>query len=164
MAVLVDANIGRAEQDSLIKTVSSAIGLNPARGDVISVESLAFSTEMADKQRQEEQDYERQQNINLGMKIGAAFLVIIAIILVARHIVRRRQAAEDAAAMEAAALSPVLESDNALAAEMEEAKDKPQELTPEEKELQETKQAIENLAKNKPDDLAQLIRAWLADE
>jgi flagellar M-ring protein FliF len=149
VAVLVDANINKAQQDSIAKTVSSAMGINAARGDVISVESISFSTELADRQRQEELEYARQQNQAFWLKVALAVLGVGALLYAIRMLVRRRQEEEDAAIMNA-------EEQHSAAIE--------QEITPQEQEKIDQRQMIEKLAKAKPDDVAQLIKAWLAEE
>lgn len=154
VAVLVDGDISRTQQDSISRSVASAIGMNPARGDVISVESMSFNTELADKQRKEEQELENQQSRALWLKIGLAVIAAIALAYAARvYIARRRQREEE------------LELQEAMArAEIEDAVPKTTELSPQEKEQSEQREAVEKFAKSKPEDVAQLIKAWLADE
>jgi len=55
VAVLVNDDVTQPQQDSIMRTVSSAAGLNPSRGDTISVEPLPFSTENADRRAAEAQ-------------------------------------------------------------------------------------------------------------
>ncbi|MBP2628611.1 MAG: flagellar M-ring protein FliF [Firmicutes bacterium] len=156
VAVLVDASINKAQQDSLAKTVASAIGINTARGDTVSVESIAFNTELFDKQRKEEQDYENQQKQALWLKIGLAVLVVLAIIYVIRILSRRRQAEDDMEADReeiAATIDPLQDMNTG---------DK--ELTAQEKARNEQRQDIEKLAKSRPEDVAQLIKVWLSEE
>ena len=38
------------------------------------------------------------------------------------------------------------------------------ELSPEERRRQEQRQAIEQMAKSRPEDIAQMLKAWLTDE
>lgn len=154
VAVLVDASINKAQQDSIAKTVASAIGINAARGDTVSVESISFNTEFFDKQRKEEQDYENQQKQALWLKIGLAVLSVLAIIYIIRILSRRRQSEDDIEAMdrdEVAATTEAFLADKA-------------ELTEKEKVRNLQRQDIEKLAKSKPEDVAQLIKVWLSEE
>lgn len=153
VAVLVDADINRTQQDSITKTVSSAIGINPVRGDTISVESIAFNTELADKQKKEEQDYQKQQTQALWLKIGLGVLALAAVLYIIRMVARRRE--REAELQEIAATLP---------AEQGMDIQKEQELTPQEKERLEQREEVEKMAKAKPEDVAQLIKSWLADE
>lgn len=154
VAVLVDGEISRAQQDSISRTVASAIGMNQARGDVISVESMAFSTEMADKQRREEEALQKQQAQSLWLKVGIVVVIVLVLLYFLRmYMARRRQREED------------LELQQALSQTRAEVNmPKKKELSPQEKEQAEQREAVEKLAKSKPEDVAQLIRAWLADE
>jgi len=158
VAVLVDASINKTQQDSIAKTVASAIGINVARGDTVSVESMSFNTELFDKQRKEEQDYESQQKQALWLKIGLGVLSVLAIIYVVRMLSRRRQTEDDIDSMPMA--QDVTKSEALLA--MKNTGEK--ELTPQEKARNTQRQDIEKLAKSKPEDLAQLIKVWLSEE
>lgn len=152
VAVLVDNNVTKAQQDSITKVVASAVGLNPARGDVISVESIPFSTEVADKQKKEEQLYEQQARQDMWMKIAAVVAATAVVLYMIRHFARRRQLEEDLEL--AAAMAPL--------DELEEPKQK--ELSQQELERAQQREVIEKLAKTRPDDAAQLIKMWLVDE
>ena len=153
VAVLIDGEVSRAQQDSIAKTVSSAIGLNSARGDAISVESIPFSTELADKNRKEEQEYQKQQSQSLWLKIGLAAIAIFALIYFIRMFIARRRQQEDDIDLQ------MME-----AAQSENTPHKSKELTQQEKEQIEQRELVEKFAKSKPEDVAQLIKTWLADE
>ena len=152
VAVLVDASITKPQQDSIAKTVASAIGINTARGDTVSVESISFNTEVADKLRKDELDYENQLKQALYLKIGIAVLVILAILYLIRLFSRRRKAAEN------------LEAADDMALEELPPLSDTKELTPQEKAREEQRLEIEKLARAKPEDVAQLIKVWLSEE
>ena len=154
VAVLVDASINKAQQDSIAKTVASAIGVNLARGDTVSVESISFNTELLDKQRKEELDYENQQKQALWLKIGLAVLLVFVILYLIRMASRRKQKeAEMAQELNA----PVLEdTDPDLMDDTE--------MSPQEKAREEQRLEVERIAKAKPEEVAQLIKVWLSEE
>lgn len=156
VAVLVDASIPRNQQDSLTKTVASAIGINPTRGDTIAVEPIQFSTELADKQRKEDEEYAKQQQQAFLLKVGLAALIIGAILYYMYRRYARRREEEEAALMEALALEaePV-----AAVAEAEQ-----EELDTQEKERVEQRNLVEKFAKSRPEDVAQILKVWLAEE
>lgn len=152
VAVLVDANVNKAQQDSIAKTVSSAVGLNATRGDVISIESIPFSTELADKQRKEELEIDQQQKYMTWLKYGLIGFAIIAFLLIVRNFTRRQQEEElDELTMTETTPPPI-------------AATKTKELSPQEQEKLQQREAIEKFAKSKPDDVAQLIKTWLSEE
>lgn len=151
VAVLVDASVNKAQQESLIKTVSSAIGVNNARGDTVSVESITFNTEAADKQRKEELEYENQQKQALWLKIALAVATVLGILYILRMRSLKKKQQEEAEAEMAAALEEPMPIDTP-------------ELTAKEIELTEQRKELERLAKSKPEDIAQLIKVWLSEE
>jgi flagellar M-ring protein FliF len=154
VSVLVDGNLEKAQQDSITKAISSAVGANPARGDVVSVESLAFSTEFADKLRQEEQALEGQKTRENWFKMGAAVIAVLAILYLLRsYLKRRRQAEEEAALMELTSES--LANEETVATEEASAEDQ-------ERLIQ--REAIAKFAKAKPDEVAQLIKTWVNED
>lgn len=153
VAVLVDESISPLQQDSLAKTVSSAVGINPARGDVLSVERLPFSTELADRQKQEEEEYKRQQAQALWLKVALVLLLAGTLFAIIRLYLKRKERERE-----------LDELKQVLAAEEPAAAGKEQELSPEERRRQEQRQAIEQMAKSRPDDIAQMIKAWLTDD
>lgn len=149
VAVLVDASVNKAQQDSLVKTVASAIGVNGARGDVVSVESISFNTDAADKQRKEELDLENQQKQALWLEIALAIIVVLGILYILRMRSRRK------------------ELELSMAADMVEDEPVPpteKELTPQEIEMAEKRKDLEKIAKTKPEEVAQLIKVWLSEE
>jgi flagellar M-ring protein FliF len=150
VAVLVDASVNKAQQDSLLKTVSSAIGVNNARGDTVSVESITFNTEAADKQRKEELDYENQQKQALWLKIAIAVIAVLGILYILRMRSINRKQKEEMEAEMAATVEPM-------------PIDTP-ELTDKEIQLTEQRKELERLAKSKPEEIAQLIKVWLSEE
>ncbi len=153
VAVLVDENINKAQQDSIAKTVSSAIGLNTARGDVVSIESIPFSTELANKQLREEQEFARQQSQAFWLKVALAVVVLVLVMYAVRMYMKRKEAEREAAML---AEIPVDQP------EVMDPKTVP--LSQEEKERASEREAIEKMAKSKPEDVAQLIKVWLAEE
>ncbi|WP_285717743.1 flagellar basal-body MS-ring/collar protein FliF [Pelosinus sp. IPA-1] len=149
VAVLVDASVNKAQQDSILKTVTSAIGVNAVRGDTVSVESITFNTEAADKQRKEELDYENQQKQALWLKIALAILAVLGVLYIVRS--RRKvtnEELEDEVAATTEPVMPIVET----------------EMTAQEKQLVEKRKELEKLAKTKPEDVAQLIKVWLSEE
>lgn len=155
VAVLVDSSLNKAQQDSIAKIVASAIGVNMARGDTVSVESISFNTEAFDRQRKEEQDYDSQQKQALWLKIGLAVLAVLGILYVIRMLSRKRESDVD----ENADTLNVDEADD-----LSEMENDGKELTTQEKLRDEQRQEVEKMAKTKPEDVAQLIKVWLSED
>jgi len=154
VAVLVDESFSPAQRDSISKAVASAIGLNPARGDTISVERIAFFSERAEQPPSSQAE---QLVLPDWLKYAAAGLGVLALALLVRFIIRRREQEQD---LEVITMAPPV-----TPPEEETAEPKPaSELTPEQKEQQRIREALEELAKSKPEEFAQIIKIWLADE
>jgi flagellar M-ring protein FliF len=154
VSVLVDANVGGAQQESITKVVSSAVGLNPARGDAIAVEVIPFSTEATDRMKQEELSSEQQGKQDLYFKIGIVAIILILGYFIARLFIRRKHEDEVQIVTSLEETEPIEEVKKPVS--------KP--ISPEEKERIQQRETIERLAKAKPDEIAQLVRAWLGDE
>lgn len=154
VSVLVDGNVDRTQQDSITKVISSAVGFNPARGDAIAVEIIPFNTEASDRQKKEEQSLEQQAKQDLYLKIGIAVLVAIVLFFVARMF--RKQPEEEMQIVTTLQETETVEDDITTPAVKE--------PDPEETERTQQRETIERLAKAKPDELAQLVRAWLDEE
>lgn len=153
VSVLVDASVGGQQQESIAKVVSSAVGLNPTRGDVIAVEVIPFSTETAERHKKEEQSFEQQANQELYLKIGAGAIALLFIVFIIRMFTRRQS--EDVQIVTTIEETEPIE---------EATKPVERQLSPEDKERLQQRETIDRLAKAKPDEVAQLIRAWIGDE
>lgn len=157
IALLVDAVVNKQQQDSLAKVVSSATGVNAARGDIITVESIPFSTEVADKQKQEEAEAVKQKQLQQYLTAGAAVLALLAVLYLASRFYRsrKRQELEMRERMELEAISSAQIQDVAV---------REQEMSEQDRQVAEQRAAIEKLARNNPEDVANLVRSWLAEE
>jgi flagellar M-ring protein FliF len=157
VAVLVDTTIPQAQRDSLSRTVALAAGINPERGDSIVVEGIPFSTELADRIRLEEETAaQEEQQIRWAM-IAGAVLILLALLYFYRERKRRIMLEQEAADLLAA---------SQLQAELD-AYGLPvgdQAITPEEQMKLDQQEIIMKLARSNPEEVAQLLRAWLADE
>ena len=162
VAVLVNDDVTQPQQESILRTVSSAAGINPQRGDTISVEPLPFSTEAAERRAAEEQAEKDRQDRIFYTQVGLALLVIALIvggILMYRRKKRlEREAAEEAQRLEEERLAE--ERAAAIAAgEVEE-----EDLSEEEQKQMNQKLSLLALIDNKPEEVALLVKTWLTEE
>lgn len=166
IAVLVNDDITPAQQESISRSVSSAVGINPDRGDTVSVEPLPFSTELADRRAAEEQAEKDRQARNMYIAIGLILLIIA--LIVGFYIRRKRE--KERLAREAAEEQARLEEEERLRLEAERAAAieagtvEPDELTPEEQEHLNERQVIEELIRTKPAEIALLVKTWLSED
>ena len=140
--------------------VQDAIGFNAARGDSVTVQNIRFdrTKQFAD----EDAAYFRQQNIQktiIFFLIGLATLLVAFVVfrLVSKAIERQRLAAEEALARERqAARERAL-----LEAEQEGVEVS---MSVEERKRMELQENVISMAKDHPEDAAQLIRTWLLED
>jgi len=140
--------------------IQDAIGFNQDRGDSVTVQNLAFDRSAQFKA--EDSDYLRNvqvRQIVLYSLIGLAILMIAFIIfrVVSRELERRRRIAEEKRAIEQSMLR-----ENAIR-QAEEQNIEVSMSVEERKRLELQEHAI-NMAKEHPEDVAQLIRTWLREE
>lgn len=165
VAVLVDEEMGRAQQESILRVASSAIGLNNTRGDTISVEPLPFSTELKDRQARENQDRLDKENRIFWTEIAGVALVVLAIaayILYRRRKARLLKEAEEQARLETIAAQE--RETAAIRAQMGNDDENDGELSEEQQVRINEREAIEKMIRANPEEAVQLIRSWLEDE
>ncbi|MBN1243689.1 MAG: flagellar M-ring protein FliF [Spirochaetales bacterium] len=167
MVIAPDGTIERAyapvpedELKSAEALVRDAVGYDRARGDSVTVRNIAF-----DRSQQfaaEDADWLRRQNVNailLWSLAGLAALMVSFIVfrLISRELERKRRLAEEKRALEQQMLR-----ENAIR-QAEEQNIEVSMSVEERKRLELQEHAI-NLAKEHPEDVAQLIRTWLREE
>lgn len=152
--------IPQEELDSAAALIRDAIGYDRARGDSVTVRNIQFDRTV--QFRAEDEEYLRAQQVRrvvLYSLIGLAFLLVafIAFRLVSRELERRRRIAEEKRALEQQMLR-----ENAIR-QAEEQNIEVSMSVEERKRLDLQEHAI-NMAKEHPEDVAQLIRTWLREE
>ncbi len=140
--------------------VEHAIGFDKNRGDSVSVETLQF--DRSSQFRNEDEKYQSQKKMQQAILysiIGVAVLIIAFIIfrLISREMERRRRLREEELArqhqmMREAALKSAEEEEMDVA------------MSVEERARMEMQENAINMAREHPEDVAQLIRTWLVEE
>lgn len=146
--------------DSIKDIVERAIGYDPVRGDAVTVQHVQF--DRTAEHFEEDEAIRRQQQIQqivLYALIGVAALLVafIAFRLISREIERRRRLREEELARQHQAMREA-----ALRSAEEEATDV--EMSVEERARLEMQENAVNMAREHPEDVAQLIRTWLMEE
>ena len=140
--------------------VKKAINFNEGRGDQVAVENIMFDRETEWRTMRDE--YARKEQLKrmlLAALIGvfALFLGVILYRAVSKELARRRRMREEELAREQQRMREA-----ALRAAEEEGVEV--ELSLEEKARLELQENAINLARERPDDVAALLRTWLAEE
>ncbi len=140
--------------------VKKAINFNEGRGDQVAVENIMFDrSKNWDYLRNEFRKKEQIKRILLAALVGviALFVGFILFRAISKEFERRRRAKEEQLALEQQRMREA-----ALKAAEEEGIDV--ELSLEERARLELQENAANLARERPDDVAQLLRTWLAEE
>lgn len=164
IAVLVSDRLTAEQQDSISRAVASAVGIDPDRGDTVSVEPVPFSTELSDRRAREEQNARDAANRVLYLEIAAVVLPLL-LLATAYYLYRRKKRLEEEAAQEEMQRQAELEEQR-LAMQKTEAgvPDESEELSEEEQAHLTEKQTLEKMINDEPDQVAELIKTWLAEE
>jgi len=145
---------------SVAQIVEHAIGYDAGRGDSVTVQHVQF--DRTDEQLLEDEAARRQQQVQqivLYSLIGIAVLLIafIAFRLISREVERRRRLREEELARQHQAMREA-----ALRSAEEEGTEV--EMSVEERARLEMQENAINMAREHPEDVAQLIRTWLMEE
>lgn len=143
-----------------IALVEHAVGYDADRGDSVTVQHIRF--DRTDEHNSEDADYRRQQQVQqvvLYTLIGLASLLVVFVVfrLITREIERRRRLREEELARQHQAMREA-----ALRSAEEEGADVA--MSVEERARLEMQENAINMAREHPEDVAQLIRTWLVEE
>ena len=140
--------------------VQGAIGFDRTRGDVVEVQSLQF--DRTGQFEKEDGVFRRQMNVRrtiygVLIGLGAILLVVFAWRLIAKEMERRRRLREEELARQHQAMrEAALRSAEEQGVEVE--------LSVEDRARLEMQENAANMAREHPEDVAQLIRTWLVEE
>lgn len=153
-------SVPQEELDAATALIRDAIGYDRARGDSVTVRNIQFdrTAQFTD----EDGEFLRRQQMNriiLYALIGLSFLLVAFIIfrLVSRELERRRRIAEEKRAIEQQMLR-----ENAI--RQAEEQNIEVSMSVEERKRMDLQEHAINMAKEHPEDVAQLIRTWLREE
>lgn len=151
VSVWVNGNLNPNQIASVEESVIRATGLKLERGDSIYVTSVPFEITpfLTDGTL-----VEGSQGIPLAWVVGLGLLLILAILLL---VFRRRSSDQLIGQVPAAAALDIVVGDDDVALPT-------RDLSPEERERQNVRRSIQKLAKDKPEELASLMKTWLVDE
>jgi flagellar M-ring protein FliF len=169
VAVLLDAAAKGADAATIQQAVAAAAGIDPKRGDTLQVSKVAFddsAAKQAAKELAKQQAQRSQTQLVNDAKTGAVVLLAVAVLLLAIRSLRkaapRREAIE--VSLERADLAAELDARDAPAAALEAAAAARALAAPAMSERRARVQdEVGGLIEQQPDEVAQLLRSWLAD-
>jgi flagellar M-ring protein FliF len=170
VAVVLDAGADPQITTAAVQQlVSAAAGLDPARGDVVEVSRLAFDTSAATAAEEEfaalEAAERSAQRWALGRTVGIMLLVGLMVLYALRVMRRDRRTEIDPSTLELEAmqLQAIDLEEAAVLAGLRAAGPRGAAVTPEEARRVAVQAEVTELVERQPDEVAQLLRGWLAD-
>jgi flagellar M-ring protein FliF len=167
VVLLADGSISRTYEppsrellDSVQEIVEHAVGYEPVRGDSVTVQHVQF--DRSQQHLEEDSTARRQRQVQqfvLYGLVGVAVLLVafIAFRLISREVERRRRLREEELARQHQAMREA-----ALRSAEEEGTEV--EMSVEERARLEMQENAINMAREHPEDVAQLVRTWLMEE
>lgn len=166
VGVWVDGNLPAATRDKITNTLSSALGISAARGDQLTVETIRFSQPKPTPSSGNAGTVPWQA-IAIGLIAG---VVILLGMLIFRKPAPAPAQAQTVSQPETAEGAEAVPSMGVTIDELigSSAQAEPAaavfELSPEEKQRRENLASVEKLAKEKPEEVAVLLKAWLSED
>jgi flagellar M-ring protein FliF len=152
-SVVVDGDLNPDRAAQIQEVVAAALGFNPERGDQIVVAPMAFDTtyqeQLEEELRRAEEaaaEKERRQLLMYAVAAGAVLLLLV-IAVVTALVVSRRRRAEPEPQVEDVIPVAVAQADTAPADQ-----------------LSEKQRDVRELARQKPEEVAQIIKVWLTEK
>lgn len=168
-SIALDGNVDDATKTSIRNLAVSAIGYDDKRGDTISVEGVPFDTKVKDDAKkdldamQKAADQAKKAKMYTMIGIGAAALLGLGIML---FLLRRKKNEEDdlmAEELQSQGIDVIIGDDTDIQNGKQRPKFKPIELD-EENERSHVENEIKRYAKDKPEQVADIIKSWLAED
>jgi len=141
--------------------VRNAVGYNPARGDQVIVQNIAFDRRAEFKMEDDAYFREKQIQTTIIVFLSGLTLLLFGFIMfrmISREMERRRRIAEEERARREQMIR------ESAMAEAEQGDGMEVSISLEERTRMELMESVINVAKEHPEDAAQLIRTWLLEE
>ncbi|MCM8710969.1 flagellar M-ring protein FliF [Clostridium sp. SYSU_GA19001] len=169
-SVIIDGNLDDTTKNQITSLVAGAIGFNENRGDIINVEGIKFDSTDADNAKKALEEMEAQQaeekKLNQYKLIGAGAGLLGLLILIIVIFIRRKKGSSKVEEQLEAMSSP--QGINVLIGDDEKqpkVQFKPIDFDMEENnEKLHIEKEIKRYAAEKPDQVADIIKSWLAED
>jgi flagellar M-ring protein FliF len=165
VAVLVDSSVPNVDTAKIQQLVTQAAGLQSSRGDTVTVSAMPFDTSAATEAAKQLKaaDQAKKSAQTLGLIKTVATVLIIGAVLALLFFTTKKKAknytSTPISLAELDAAMPSLPSADDLMSSLE----APPDNSPEALERAKVDQEITNLIEKQPDEVASLLRNWLAD-
>lgn len=145
VAVLIDGGLTDDQEEAVAETLTTALGLDPSRGDQVHVDSMLFAGRASSAGGGSEVLPWRLPFWGSWSPVFLASLTLLVLLLILRA---RRAASEE--------IDLRIHEEEEFVSERK--------LTPEDRKRQHMHEQVISVAKEKPDNIARLLRSWLAEE
>ncbi|MCR4440978.1 MAG: flagellar basal-body MS-ring/collar protein FliF [Peptococcaceae bacterium] len=157
VSVLIDGDITDQDQEKISEAVSSAAGLDKNRGDQVAIVAMPFNTAEADKLTAQmaaaEKDAKRWEYIKLAlMALGGLLLLGLAVYAIRGFGTLVKQTGLSASTQAAATVPAAPSVDLSMP------------LTGEAAEKKNLRKQVEQIVQSNPEDVAKVVKTWLAEE
>ncbi|WP_244834832.1 flagellar basal-body MS-ring/collar protein FliF [Clostridium sp. BJN0001] len=160
VSVIIDGNLDADTQSQIENLVSNAVGLDATKGDQLTVAGMAFDPSINDEAQSEidamnaEEAQKKQTRMLILGAIGAVVLLIALFMIMRKIIANRKKKKQEAQNID------TLIDDTIIPKE-------PEEFAPiefeEKSEKTHLEQEIKKYAKEKPEQVVEIIKSWLAE-
>lgn len=164
VAVLLDSNVPNVDVAQVQQLVTQAAGLQSARGDTVSISKMPFDSTQAnsDKAALQAANKAKQSQQTMGLiKTGGTVAIILMVLGMLWFLTKKRAQNFNSMPLSMAELDaamPALPSADDLMTEVH-----VDDNTPEALERKKVDKEITDLIDKQPDEVASLLRSWLAD-
>lgn len=172
VSVMLDADTVSEAQATQIKTVvASAVGILQARGDEIQVAAMPFDKTGLLQQEKEFADAARKVQMQTYIELGAgALLGLLFLIVIFRMRAKRKKENLPFGLGQELRPVPLAAAEELLLSQLEAEQEadfklaQKKQKSAEEIQRQKVKEAVDLYARNNPDEVARLVKTWLAEE
>jgi flagellar M-ring protein FliF len=172
VSVMLDADSVSEDETNQIETiVAAAAGIQESRGDQIQVAALPFDKTNLLQLEREFADAEQKEKLRFYAELGAgALLGILFLILVLRTRSKRKREKFPLGLRGELRPVPLAAAEELLLAQQQAEQEaefkiaQQRQKSSEEIQKQKIKEAVELYARNNPDEVARLVKTWLAEE
>lgn len=155
VSVLIDGELTEDEETKISEAVGRAAGIDSTRGDQVAIVAMPFNTEAAQKLEEQLAQAERAEARREYIRIGLYALGVLLSLGLLVYLFRGMKGF-----LKNVVLSPRMET----AASTSGSVDFTIPLNPETTEKQQMYKQVEQLALNKPEDVAKVLKTWMAEE
>jgi flagellar M-ring protein FliF len=168
-SIVIDGNVNAATKTAIQNLAISAIGYDAKRGDTISVEGIPFDTTAQNNAKKDlaamNQAAAQAQKTKLYTMIGIGAAALLGLLLLFFFLRRRKNNEEELLGekIQSQGIDVIIGDDNNLDTTREHPKFKSIEFD-QENERTHVENEIKQYAKDKPEQVADIIKSWLAED